>query len=113
MKGLVKVTPESMSQILSDIRAVIENFNKDAYAKKIMIWSWRKFKKVECTHYSGMPFWYQYKDSLFYHLKDLENMAIHSLKTGDEIWISELSYCHLLRLASGDKYANPIYIMDY
>lgn len=88
-------------------------FNKEDYAEKQMVWSWRKFKKVEWTYYKGMPFWYQYKDPLLTHLRNLENMAIQSLKTGDEIWLSELSYCHLLMLSNGDKHANPIYIMDY
>ena len=113
MKGLVKVTPESMAQILSDIQKVVGSFNKEDYAEKQMIWSWSKFKKVEWTYYKGMPFWYQYKDSLLEHLKNLEYMAIQSLKTGDEIWLSELSYCHMIMLSNGNKHANPIYIMNY
>ena len=113
MKGLIKVTPESLAQILSDIQKLVDSFNKEDYTQKQMIWSWRKFKKVEWTCYKGMPFWYQYNGSLFEHLKNLEYMAIQSLKTGDEIWLSELSYRHLLMLSKGDKQANPIYIMDY
>lgn len=113
MKGLVKVTPESMAEILAKIQKAMSAFNKEDYAEKQMVWSWRKFKKVEWTYYKGMPFWYQYKDPLLTHLRNLENMAIQSLKTCDEIWLSELSYCHLLMLSNGDKHANPIYIMDY
>ena len=113
MKGLVKVTPESLLNMVNSASEYMQSFNKEDYAEKQMIWSWRKFKKVEWTYYKGMPFCYQYKDSLFEHLKNLEYMAIQSLKTGDEIWLSELSYRHLLMLSKGDKHANPIYIMDY
>ena len=113
MKGLVRVTPESLAEILADIQKTMQKFKKEDYAEKQMIWSWRKFKKVEWIYYKGMPLWYQYKDSLVSHLSKLESMAIQSLKTGDEIWLSELSYCHLLMLSKGDVNANPIYIMNY
>lgn len=113
MKGLVKVTPESMAQMLEDIKEIMSYLDISAYSETEMVWSWLKFKKIKKTYYNGAPFWYQYRESLIKHLFDLEKMCIQSLKTGDEIWISELSYCHLLKLSRGDKDANPIYIMDY
>ena len=113
MKGLVKITPKSLNEIIDSIHGVMESFDKDKYATKELIWSWRKFKKVEWTCYKGMPFWYQYKDSLMAHLKKLRTNSSHAERTGDEIWISELSYSHLLLLSNGDKHANPIYIMNY
>lgn len=40
-------------------------------------------------------------------------MAKRSQETGDEIWLSELSYCHLVKLSNGDKHANAVFIMNY
>lgn len=113
MKGLVKVTPDSLNEIIYKIHNVMESFNKKDYTEKEMRWSWREFKKIEWTCYSGLPFWYQYKDSLVNHLQKLKSNASHAQRTGDEIWLSELSYTNLVMLANGDKHANPIYIMDY
>lgn len=113
MKGLIKVTPDSLDKIIDDIYQVMESFNKDDYASKELKWSWRKFKKIEWTCYGGLPFWYQYKNSLIEHLQELKRNALHAKKHGDEIWLSELSYTHLLKMANGDKHANPIYIMNY
>lgn len=113
MKGLIKVTPQSINEIIDSIHIVMESFNKDDYLEKKMVWSWRKFKKVEFFYYRGMPFWYQYKDSLISHLQKLRQNSSHAERTGDEIWLSELSYTHLIKMANGDKYANPIYIMNY
>lgn len=113
MKGLVKVTPASLNEIIDSIHLVMSSFNKDEYATKEMRWSWCNFKKVEWTCYSGLPFWYQYRNNLVLHLQKLKSNSSHAERTGDEIWISELSYSHLLMLSNGDKGANPIYIMDY
>lgn len=113
MKGLVKVNPESLDEIVNKICLVMDGFNKECYAEKQMIWSWRKFKKIEWTYYKGMPFWYQYRDSLINHLQKLKRNSNHAKRTGDEIWLSELSYTHLLKMANGDRDSNPIYIMSY
>ena len=113
MKGLVKVTHESMADLIERVSGVIIEFKKEDYARKEMKWSWRKFKIIEWTIYSRMPFWYQHKDSLIDHLHKLKTMQYQSQKSGDEIWMSELSYCHLLKMANGDRDANPIFIMNY
>jgi hypothetical protein len=109
MKGLVKVTPESLSKITDDCARYINSINREDYATKKRCWSWRKFKMIDVVVYEGLPFWYQYKVELIDFLLMLNDMTYH----GDEIWLSELSYCHLLMLSKGDKNANPIYIMDY
>lgn len=113
MKGLVKVTPDSIDSIIDKIVAVVDSFNKEDYAHKEMRWSWSKFKKIEWTVYSRMPFWYQYKDGLISHLQKLKSNASHARKTGDEIWLSELSYTHLIKMSDGNRDANPIYIINY
>ena len=113
MKGLIKVTPESLLNMVNSASEYMQSFNKEDYAEKQTIWSWRKFKKVEWTYYKGMPFFYQYRNSLLPHMKKLSDIAKNAINTGDEIWLSELSYCHLLMLSKGDSNANPIYIMDY
>lgn len=113
MKGLVKVTLESILHLVQRAAEYMQNFDKEQYAQKQLVWSWRKFKKVEWTCYKGMPFFYQYMGALLEHMKKLSDMAKNANSSGDEIWLSELSYCHLLMLSNGDKHANPIYIMDY
>lgn len=113
MKGLVRVTPDSLCDTIDKIHVVMESFDISRYSEKKMIWSWRKFKKVEWTCYSGLPFWYQYRNGLIEHLQELKDMENKARQFGDEIWISELSYCHLVKMSNGDKYANPIYIMNY
>ena len=113
MKGLVKVTPESLLDLCSKCAECMQSFNKEEYAKKGIRWSWRKFKKVEWTVYSGLPSWHQYRHGLFSHLKELSDIAKRSQETGDEIWLSELSYCHLVKLANGGKHANPVFIINY
>ena len=113
MKGLVKVTPESLCEIIDKIHFVMGSFDTSIYVEKKMIWSWTNFKKVEWICYSGMPFWYQYREPLTSHLQKLKQMESRSRQFGDEIWLSELSYCHLIMMSNGEKRANPIYIMDY
>lgn len=113
MKGLVKVTPESLNKLASRCYVFIVDFSTESYGKKELKWSWSKFKKVEWTSYRGLPFWYQYKDSLIRHIEKLHDIADQADEDGDEIWLSELSYCHLVMLSKGDKHANPIYIMNY
>lgn len=113
MKGLVKVTPESLLDLCSKCAEYMQSFNKEDYSTKELRWSWRKFKKIEWTVYSGLPFWHQYRHGLFPHLKELSDMAKRAQEKGDEIWLSELSYCHLVKLSNGDKHTNPIFIMNY
>lgn len=113
MKGLIKVTPESLRSLAESCAEYMQSFDKEKYAKKEIKWSWRKFRKVEWTVYSGIPFWFQYKEALLSHLKKLSDMAKHAETHGDEIWLSELSYCHLVKLSNGDNRANPIFIMNY
>ncbi len=113
MKGLVKVTPVSLHGLVQSCLEYMQNFNEEEFEVTELRWSWRKLKKVECKVYSGLPFWHQYRHGLFPHLKELSDMAKRAQETGDEIWLSELSYCHLVKLSNGDKHANPIYIMNY
>lgn len=113
MKGLVKVTPASLLDLVQSCSEYMRSFDKEKYATRELKWSWLKFKKIERSFYSGLPFWHQYRDGLLPHIKELSDMAKRAERTGDEIWLSELSYCHLVKLANGDKHANPIYIMNY
>lgn len=109
MKGLVKVTPESLINLTNKCCIYMNDFSIERYKTIEKRWSWREFKKVDVVAYSGLPFWYGYKKPLINHMHQLHDMA----DQGDEIWLSELSYCHLLMLSNGNKNANPIYIMDY
>lgn len=113
MRGLVKVNPDSLVSLVKDCCEYMHNFDKSKYAKKEMQWSWRKFKKIEVTVYSGLPFWHQYMYGLFPHFKKLSEMAERAKINNDEIWLSELSYKNMVLLANGNKHANPVYIMNY
>lgn len=109
MKGLVKVTPESLISITDNCCIYMNNFKLEdqsfLFHKRFSLF---KLKTVSTKVYDA-PFWYQYKKSLIQHMHKLQDMA----DQGDEIWLSELSYCHLLMLSKGDVNANPIYIMNY
>jgi len=113
MQGLVKATPDSIDKIVDDIHRTMGEFNKCDYARTTLKFSWKKLRKVEYTHYPRLPFWYQYRESLVDHLQALKINASNARKNGDEIWLSEISYTHLLKLASGNRDANPIYIISY
>lgn len=113
MKGLIKVTPESLFELARKSEQYMQSFDKEKFSTNETRWSWRKFKKIDVTVYSELPFWYAYKIELIMHMKSLSDMAYRSIKTGDEIWLSELSYCHLVKLSNADETANPIYIIDY
>lgn len=113
MKGLIKVTPESLIKITDECCIYMRNFNIEPYKTIEYRFVWRKLKKVPFNVYSGLPFWYQHKHALFVHMHKLHDVADNSIKTGDEIYLSQMSYTHLVMLANGDKHANPIYIMNY
>ena len=114
MKGLIKVNPQGLIDLTRDICIYMDDFNIDPYKKTENRFSFLSMRKIEnITYYSNCPFWYQYKGALKKHLFKLKNMAENAIKNNDEIWLSELSYCHLVMLSNGDKHANPIYIMDY
>ena len=113
MKGLIKVNPEGLIDLTRCICIYMDDFNIDPYKRVKNRFSFLKMRKIENVIYSGCPFWYQYKSALKKHLLELKRMAENAVKNNDEIWLSELSYCHLVMLSNGDKYANPIYIMNY
>ena len=112
MKGLVKLTPESLISLVEDCREYIENYDIDQHRYEVEVFSWLKLRKVKETHIGG-PFWYQYRKSLQSHFYKLYKMHLQASKFDDEIWISELSYAHMVLLKDGNPEANPIYIMDY
>lgn len=113
MKGLIKLTPESLIDLTNGCRDFISNFDKSIYLTKKKVWSWKKLRKVEVYVYSGLPFWYQYKDSLKDHFYELYKVYEQASKFGDEIWLSELAYTHMCLLRDGNRHANPIFIMKY
>lgn len=113
MKGLIKLTPKSLIALTTECMDYINDFSIEPYKKVEERWSWRKFKKIEWTCYSGVPFWYQYKESLQRHFYELYKVYENAENNKDEIWLSELSYKNMCLLKSGDRHANPIYIMNY
>ena len=113
MKGLVKLTPESLISLTTECMDYIDDFDIEPYKKTELRWSWSEFKKVSVNCYSGLPFWYQYKGALQRHFYELYKVYENAEKHNDEVWLSELSYKNMCLLKSGDKHANPIYIMNY
>lgn len=113
MKGLIKLTPESLISLVNDCKKYVFDFDASIYLVKEKRWSWRYFKTVEFTVYSGIPFWYQYRGSLEDHFYKLYKIYEQASEFGDEIWMTELAYTHLCLLKAGSRHANPIYIMDY
>lgn len=113
MNGLIKLTPESLYKLITECMDYMGDFDIEPYKKTEFRWSWSKFKKVKIDCYSGLPFWYQYKKSLERHFTELNQVYENAKIYNDEIWLSELSYKNMCLLKSGDRYANPIYIMNY
>lgn len=113
MKGLIKLNPDSLINLVNECNQVVCNFDKSMYAKKELRWSWREFKKVEFVVYTGMPFWSQYIGNLKDYFYKLYKIYEQASEFGDEIWLSELSYTHMCLLKDGSRDANPIYIIDY
>lgn len=113
MNGLIKVTPESLIQLTDDCCIYMREFKLQDCEKQIYkTWSWVCFGWIENISYKA-PFWYGYKKSLHQHMHHLHDMADNAKKTGDEIWLSELSYKNMVLLKNGNEDANPIYIMNY
>lgn len=113
MRGLIKLTPESLISLTTDCMDYTNDFDISPYLKTELIWSWKHFKKIERKIYGGLPFWYQYKSALQRHFYKLYKLYEQAEKHGDEIWISELSYINMCLLKGGDRGANAIYIIDY
>jgi hypothetical protein len=112
MKGLIKVIPESLFCIVDKCREFICGFDIEPYKQEEDVFHWLKLKTLKKVYYD-LPFWHQYRDALKKHLHKLHKMYEHAKKFGDEIWLSELAYCHLIKLSNGDVDTNPIFIMDY
>lgn len=113
MKGLIKVRPQSLKQLCKDCLVVIRDFDTTTCAKvEYKEWSWKLWKKITKT-YTKTPNWYHYRKSLVTHLEVLVDNAIRAGDNGDELWLSELSYTHLVKLSKGDAKTNSIYILDY
>lgn len=113
MKGLIKLTPESLISLVNDCKKYVDEFDPSFYLTKEKRWSWRHFKTIEFNVYSGLPFWYQYRDSLKDNFYELYKIYEQASKFGDEIWLSELAYTHMCLLRDGNRHANPIFIMEY
>jgi hypothetical protein len=113
MNGLIKVTPESLISLIEYCMDYMSDFNIANQPKiKRECWSWSKFRFIEEFGYKA-PCWYGYKKSLTRHFHELHDMALNTIKYGDEIWLSELSYKNMVLLKNGNEDANPIYIMNY
>lgn len=113
MKGLVKLTPESALQLSKECCEYMQNFDIEPYRKTENRFVFSKMQKVPITIYCGLPHWHQYMSNLIRHMSEIRLMAENAKKHNDEIWISELSYKNIVLLKNGDKYANPIYILNY
>ena len=113
MNGLVKVTPESLISLTDDCCTYMRKFKLEDCEQQIYkTWSWIAFGWIEGFSYKS-PFWYGYKNRLNKHMHELHDVADQALNTGDEIWLSELSYKNMVLLKNGNEDANPIYIMNY
>jgi hypothetical protein len=113
MKGLVKVNPKGLIELLINITTMMHDFDIELYKTVEKRFSILKMRKVEHIVYSDCPFWYQYRNDLKDHFRNMYAMAERAAINNDELWLSELSYCNMVMLANGDKHANPIYIMNY
>ena len=114
MKGLVKLTPESLIDLNNKCINYIQDF--DLYTEEnkrtMQKFSWSKLRKIDHVYYDA-PFWYQYKSGLVDHFYGLYKMYCQAVENNDEIWLSELSYKHMCLLKDGSDKANPIFIMNY
>lgn len=113
MKGLVKLTPESALQLSKECIEYMQCFDIEPHKNTESKFSFSKMRKVPISVYSDLPFWYQYKLGLIQHMFELKLLAENAKKNNDEIWISELSYRHMVMLKSGEKQANAVYILNY
>lgn len=113
MKGLVKVSPKSLKSLCKEYLITIRDFDTSLCEKvEYQSWSWKRFKKVS-KFYTKVPNWYHYRNSLVDHLETLTNNAIRASNNEDELYLSELSYSHLVKLSKGDYDTNSIYILNY
>lgn len=114
MKGLVKLTPESLIDLNNQCIDYVKNFDLYTNERKRTErrFSWLNIKSIEHVYYDA-PFWYQYKSGLIDHFYGLYKMYCQAVKNGDEIWLSEISYKHMCLLKDGSDKANPIFIMNY
>lgn len=71
--------------------------------------SWLKLGYVKKEVYEPAPHWWMHKDSLNRYFDRLEEM----LNRPDQIFISLLSYEHIIRLSKGDDRANAVFILNY
>lgn len=113
MNGLVKVSPKSLYELIFSAKERIETYDKTPHIQIERVWSWKKFCKVDKVVYRGLPSWLFYKRSLICRFDELNKISIQAEKYGDEIWLSELCYTHLVKLSNGDKDANPVFITSY
>lgn len=113
MKGLVEIQPEALIKLAGDCAKHIAEFDISPFLKVERRFRLLKMRYENVNVYSGLPSWYQYQESLCDHLNTMIDNAVRAHKDGTKLWLSELSYTHLVKLANGDKHANPIYIMNY
>lgn len=113
MKGLVKVTPDSLINLIEYCMDYMGDFDPTIYPRtEYKKWSWSKLKWIDSSCLI-LPSWHGYKSSLTRHFHELHDMALNAGKNGDEIWLSELSYKNMVLLKNGNEDANPIFIMNY
>lgn len=112
MKGLIKLTPESLIALTTECMDYVNDFDIEPCKTVTVKWSWLKLRNVENTYYDA-PFWYQYKSALKAHFYKLYKIYEQANKHGDEIWLSELSYANMCLLKDRHREANPLYIMNY
>lgn len=112
MKGMIKMTPESLIELTDKCCQYMNGFNKESCKQVESKFSWWKLRNITKVIYYP-PFWYGYRHSLHRHMHHLHDIADNAAKTGDEIWLSQLSYTNMVLLSKGDENANPIFIMDY
>ncbi len=113
MKGLIEIKSEALIKLAGECAKHIANFDMSPYLVVERRLKLFKMRYEEVRVYSGLPSWHQYQDSLCDHLNTLIDNAVRANEDNTKLWLSELSYTHLVKLANGDNQANPIYIMNY
>lgn len=107
IKNCVQLSKENGTDIISRCRHVIDT-TKLREKVEYKEFSLLKLKWIT-KYYLKTPQWWAYRKSILHHLDCLELM----LDRPDPIYISLLSYEHLLRLANNDWQANPVFITNY
>lgn len=112
MKGLFELTPDSLNDLADEAISYIENFDIEPYRKEEYFFSILRLRKIKKTYYS-CPFWHQEEEALINHFNKLKINADRARKSGDKIFMSELSYTNIVMLINGNDRANPVFIRNY